>query len=54
MATVRAYGETEKFLRTNESLIDLEDRAYFLTVVNQRWVSSCVTEIRVHVTDPLG
>jgi ATP-binding cassette subfamily C (CFTR/MRP) protein 1 len=38
MATVRAYGETEKFLRTNESLIDLEDRAYYLTVVNQRWV----------------
>ncbi|GAA5952191.1 hypothetical protein JCM8115_003528 [Rhodotorula mucilaginosa] len=50
MATVRAYGETEKFLRTNESLIDLEDRAYYLTVVNQRWLGlrldffgSCLT-----------
>ncbi|BGP58188.1 hypothetical protein JCM8202v2_005849 [Rhodotorula sphaerocarpa] len=50
MATVRAYGESEKFLRTNESLIDLEDRAYYLTVVNQRWLGlrldffgSCLT-----------
>ncbi|BGP15223.1 hypothetical protein JCM10213_000825 [Rhodosporidiobolus nylandii] len=38
MATVRAYGETAKFLKQNEAYIDLEDRAYFLTVINQRWL----------------
>ncbi|GAA5984896.1 hypothetical protein JCM11641_003618 [Rhodosporidiobolus odoratus] len=50
MATVRAYGETEKFLKQNEAYIDLEDRAYFLTVINQRWLGlrldffgSCLT-----------
>ncbi|GAA5902364.1 hypothetical protein JCM6882_000511 [Rhodosporidiobolus microsporus] len=50
LATVRAYGETDKFLKRNEAYIDLEDRAYFLTVINQRWLGlrldffgSCLT-----------
>ncbi|BGO90746.1 hypothetical protein NBRC10512v2_002998 [Rhodotorula toruloides] len=50
MATVRAYGEQEKFLKQNEAYIDLENRAYMLTVVNQRWLGlrldffgSCLT-----------
>ncbi|GAA6031091.1 hypothetical protein JCM8097_004000 [Rhodosporidiobolus ruineniae] len=50
LATVRAYGESGKFLKQNEAYIDLEDRAYFLTVINQRWLGlrldffgSCLT-----------
>ncbi|GAA5855654.1 hypothetical protein JCM8547_001633 [Rhodosporidiobolus lusitaniae] len=50
LATVRAYGESEKFLKQNEAYIDLEDRAYYLTVINQRWLGlrldffgSCLT-----------
>ncbi|KAK4057952.1 hypothetical protein OIO90_001171 [Microbotryomycetes sp. JL221] len=38
MATIRAYGESEKFLKKNEYYIDIENRAYFLTIVNQRWL----------------
>lgn len=29
---MRAYGETDKFLKQNSSLLDLENRAYYLTV----------------------
>lgn len=36
MATIRAYGEDGKFLKQNEKYLDIEDRAYFLTIVNQR------------------
>ncbi|GAA6012116.1 hypothetical protein JCM10207_005134 [Rhodosporidiobolus poonsookiae] len=50
LATVRAYGETNKFLKQNEAFIDLENRAYYLTVSNQRWLGlrldffgSCLT-----------
>ncbi|GAA5823616.1 hypothetical protein JCM11251_000700 [Rhodosporidiobolus azoricus] len=50
LATVRAYGESDKFLKRNEAYIDLEDRAYMLTVINQRWLGlrldffgSCLT-----------
>ncbi|GAA5927015.1 uncharacterized protein JCM15063_000432 [Sporobolomyces koalae] len=39
LATIRAYGESERFLRGTEKYIDIENRAYFLTVVNQRWLS---------------
>lgn len=38
LATIRAYGEKDKFLRKNEGYLDIENRAYFLTVVNQRWL----------------
>ncbi|GAA5994171.1 uncharacterized protein JCM10292_001909 [Rhodotorula paludigena] len=50
LSTVRAYGETDKFLKQNSSLLDLENRAYYLTIVNQRWLGlrldffgSCLT-----------
>lgn len=39
LATVRAYGETRRFIRENAYYMDLEDRAYFLTTTNQRWLS---------------
>ncbi|KZT00765.1 ABC protein [Laetiporus sulphureus 93-53] len=39
LPTIRSYGETNRFLRDNEYYIDLEDRAAFLTVTNQRWLA---------------
>ncbi|KAK0469891.1 ABC transporter [Desarmillaria tabescens] len=38
LATIRAYGESERFLKENEERIDMENRAYWLTVTNQRWL----------------
>jgi ABC-type multidrug transport system fused ATPase/permease subunit len=38
LATIRAYGEHDRFLRLNEQKIDMENRAYLLTVFNQRWL----------------
>ncbi|KAJ7510425.1 ABC transporter [Mycena galericulata] len=38
LATIRAYGVTERFLLDNERLVDTENRAYWLTVTNQRWL----------------
>ena len=38
LATIRSYGEVNRFVRDNEYYIDLEDRAAYLTVTNQRSV----------------
>ncbi|SCZ99314.1 BZ3500_MvSof-1268-A1-R1_Chr7-2g09480 [Microbotryum saponariae] len=38
LATIRAFGETDNFLKRNEEYIDIENRAYALTVINQRWL----------------
>ncbi|KAG5653386.1 hypothetical protein H0H81_000773 [Sphagnurus paluster] len=38
LATIRAYGESERFRLDNESRVDVENRAYWLTVTNQRWL----------------
>ncbi|SCV70351.1 BQ2448_1745 [Microbotryum intermedium] len=39
MSTIRAFGEGERFIHGLEKLIDLENRAYYLTVINQRWLA---------------
>ncbi|GAA5962545.1 hypothetical protein JCM21900_003672 [Sporobolomyces salmonicolor] len=39
LSTIRAFGEQDRFLSGNEKFIDIENRAYLLTVVNQRWLS---------------
>ncbi|KAK8861277.1 hypothetical protein IAR55_002096 [Kwoniella newhampshirensis] len=39
LATIRAYGETDRFIKDNSYYMDLEDRAYILTITNQRWLS---------------
>ncbi|GAA5874651.1 hypothetical protein JCM8547_003948 [Rhodosporidiobolus lusitaniae] len=39
MSTIRAFGEQPRFLEQNERFIDLENRAYLLTVINQRWLA---------------
>ncbi|KAH9902793.1 P-loop containing nucleoside triphosphate hydrolase protein [Cubamyces lactineus] len=38
LATIRAYGETDRFLAENRKRVDIENRAYWLTVTNQRWL----------------
>ena len=37
LATIRAYGEVERFCSDNEKRVDTENRAYWLTVTNQVW-----------------
>ncbi|KAH9949979.1 P-loop containing nucleoside triphosphate hydrolase protein [Amylocystis lapponica] len=39
LPTIRSYGEINRFLKDNEYYVDLEDRAGFLTVTNQRWLA---------------
>ncbi|EJD07137.1 ABC protein [Fomitiporia mediterranea MF3/22] len=39
LPTIRSYGETERFLKDNRYYVDLEDRALFLTITNQRWMA---------------
>ncbi|KAG1785703.1 ABC transporter [Suillus plorans] len=39
LTTIRAYGEFDRFRVENIQLIDVENRAYWLTVVNQRWLA---------------
>ncbi|KAJ7183174.1 ABC transporter [Mycena filopes] len=38
LATIRAYGVADRFRVDNERLVDTENRAYWLTVTNQRWL----------------
>ncbi|XP_006459320.1 hypothetical protein AGABI2DRAFT_66472, partial [Agaricus bisporus var. bisporus H97] len=38
LATIRAYGEVERFQAENVKRLDIENRAYWLTVTNQRWL----------------
>ncbi|KAJ7708108.1 P-loop containing nucleoside triphosphate hydrolase protein [Mycena rosella] len=39
LPTIRSYGEIPRFIRDNKYYIDLENRALFLTVTNQRWLA---------------
>ncbi|GAA5846361.1 hypothetical protein JCM9279_001345 [Rhodotorula babjevae] len=39
MSTIRAFGEKERFVRGNERFVDLENRAWLLTPINQRWLA---------------
>ncbi|GAA5974663.1 hypothetical protein JCM5350_001237 [Sporobolomyces pararoseus] len=50
LPTVRAYGELPKFIEQNRNFLDIENRAYYLTVCNQRFLGlrldffgSCLT-----------
>ena len=38
LTTIRAYRESDRFLHDNYKYMDLQNRAYFLTIVNQRWL----------------
>ena len=37
LPTIRSYGEIPRFVKENRYYIDLENRALFLTVTNQRY-----------------
>ncbi|GAA5907850.1 hypothetical protein JCM8208_001962 [Rhodotorula glutinis] len=39
MGTIRAFGEKARFLSGNERFVDLENRAWLLTPINQRWLA---------------
>ncbi|KAG1831205.1 ABC transporter [Suillus subalutaceus] len=39
LTTIRAYGEFDRFRVENIQLTDVENRAYWLTVANQRWLA---------------
>ncbi|KAJ7097441.1 ABC protein [Mycena epipterygia] len=39
LPTIRSYGEISRFIQDNKYYIDLENRALFLTVTNQRWLA---------------
>jgi hypothetical protein len=36
LPTIRSYGVIDRFVNDNKYFVDLEDRALFLTVTNQR------------------
>ncbi|KAN0060307.1 hypothetical protein ACQY0O_007636 [Thecaphora frezii] len=38
LATIRAYRETGTFIRENRKRMDIENRAYYLSICNQRWL----------------
>lgn len=40
MSTVRAYGVQERFVRKAESGLDLENRAYYMTIAIQQWLAT--------------
>ncbi|KAJ7063750.1 ABC protein [Mycena amicta] len=39
LPTIRSYGEIPRFIERNKYLIDLQNRALYLTVTNQRWLA---------------
>ncbi|CDZ96537.1 abc transporter [Phaffia rhodozyma] len=38
LSTIRAYGEIPRFIRENHVMIDYENRAYYMTILSQRWL----------------
>lgn len=39
VSTIVAFGEQKRFLKTNEDCLNRMNSAYFLTLVNQRWLA---------------
>ena len=54
LATIRAYGEEGRFLKENRDWVDLENRAYWLTVTNQVCSSPSLAGLRKLLADPRG
>ena len=38
LSTIRAYGKQAEFSKLNEDHLDVMNRAYFMTIVDQRWL----------------
>jgi len=53
VSTIRSYGEMARFLREEDKYIDLENRALFLTVTNQRLVSILLSTYLLNLTTSL-
>ncbi len=50
LAVIRSYGETKRFVDENCCLMSIENRAYYPSIINQRWLglrvdflSACLT-----------
>lgn len=39
LPTIRSYGGIDRFVQENAYYVDLENRALFLSVTNQRWLA---------------
>ncbi|KAG1879712.1 ABC protein [Suillus subluteus] len=39
LPTIRSYGEMKRFIAANRYYVDLEDRALYLVITNQRWLA---------------
>ncbi|KAH8921178.1 P-loop containing nucleoside triphosphate hydrolase protein [Atractiella rhizophila] len=49
-STIRAYGETARFVRDNQRAIDLENSAYYLSYCNQHWLGVRLDIIAMSLT----
>ncbi|GMK55176.1 hypothetical protein CspeluHIS016_0202320 [Cutaneotrichosporon spelunceum] len=38
ISTIRAYGEGKRFTQENVKRMDVENRGYYMTIINQRWL----------------
>ncbi|WFD44005.1 hypothetical protein MPSI1_002670 [Malassezia psittaci] len=62
LTTIRAYRGSDRFLQENYDRVDLENRAYFCTVANQRWLglrldllgSVCVLVVGLLTSNHIG
>ncbi|KAG1828571.1 ABC protein [Suillus variegatus] len=39
LPTIRSYGEMKRFIAANRYYVDLEDRALYIVITNQRWLA---------------
>jgi ABC-type multidrug transport system fused ATPase/permease subunit len=54
IATIRAYREEGRFLKENRDWVDIENRAYWLTVTNQVCTFPLFTDLRKLLAKPWG
>jgi hypothetical protein len=54
IATIRAYREEGRFLKENRDWVDIENRAYWLTVTNQVCSFPLFTDLRKLLAKPWG
>ncbi|KAM6504236.1 ABC transporter [Amanita muscaria] len=54
LSTIRAYGEIERFQKENEMRMDVENRAYWITVTNLRWLGVRVDFMAALLTFVVG
>jgi ABC-type multidrug transport system fused ATPase/permease subunit len=52
IATIRAYKEEDRFLKENRNWVDVENRAYWLTVTNQVCNFHLSTDLRKCLANP--